>query len=49
VKGKEWRTVGARLKPIQIERLANGLSETNADDRLLYLALTRAREAVRLV
>lgn len=48
-KGKEWRGVGARLKPAQIERLANGLSENSADDRLLYVALTRAREAARLV
>jgi DNA helicase-2/ATP-dependent DNA helicase PcrA len=48
-KGKEWRAVGARLKPGQIERLATGLSEASADDRLIYVALTRAREAARLV
>ena len=48
-KGKEWHAVGARLKQGQIERLANGLSEGVADDRLLYVALTRARETVRLV
>jgi len=48
-KGKEWAAVGARFKPGQIERLAAGLSEMNPDDRLLYVALTRARETAVLV
>jgi DNA helicase-2/ATP-dependent DNA helicase PcrA len=48
-KGKEWRNVAVRLKPGQVARLVNGLSETNAEDRLLYVALTRARESARLV
>ena len=48
-KGKEWHAVGARLRQGQTKRLASGLSGGNADDRLLYVALTRARETVRLV
>lgn len=40
---------GCGLKQGQTERLARGLSEGNADDRVLYVALTRARETVRLV
>jgi hypothetical protein len=48
-KGKEWAAVGARFKPGQIERLAAGLSEMNPDDRLLYVALTRARKTAVLV
>jgi DNA helicase-2/ATP-dependent DNA helicase PcrA len=48
-KGKEWHAVGVRLKQGQIERLASGLSEGATDDRVLYVALTRARETIRLV
>lgn len=48
-KGKEWATVGVRLKPAQVDRLRVGLTETNPDDRALYVALTRARELARLV
>lgn len=48
-KGKEWSAVGVRLKPVQVERLNAGLSEDNADDRALYVALTRARETICLV
>jgi DNA helicase II / ATP-dependent DNA helicase PcrA len=48
-KGKEWGAVGARFKPDQIERLGTGLSAANPDDRLVYVALTRAREIALLV
>ena len=48
-KGKEWHAVGVRLRQGQTERLASGLSEDNADDRVLYVALTRAHQTVRLV
>jgi hypothetical protein len=47
-KGKEWNAVGVRFKPSQIARIRDGLSETNADDRALYVALTRAHEMVCL-
>jgi DNA helicase II / ATP-dependent DNA helicase PcrA len=45
-KGKEWQRVGIRLSADQAGRLANGLSPANTDDRLLYVALTRARRHV---
>lgn len=48
-KGKEWPAVGVRLKPAQVERLRIGLTETNPDDRALYVALTRASRSARLV
>lgn len=48
-KGREWSAVGVRLKPSQIARIREGLSERNSDDRALYVALTRAREMVYLV
>jgi len=48
-KGKEWTAVGVRLKPAQAERLQTGLTEANPDDRALYVAFTRAREAARLI
>ena len=48
-KGREWPVTGVRFTKSQIERLAGGLLEKNPDDRLLYVALTRARRAVRLV
>jgi DNA helicase-2/ATP-dependent DNA helicase PcrA len=48
-KGREWTAVGVRLKPSQVELLGSGLIETNQEDRALYVALTRARERVRLV
>jgi ATP-dependent exoDNAse (exonuclease V) beta subunit len=47
-KEKEWNAVGVRFKPSQIARIRDGLSETNADDRALYVALTRAHEMVCL-
>jgi len=48
-KGREWPVTGVRFTKSQIERLAGGLLEENPDDRLLYVDLTRARRAVRLV
>ena len=48
-KGREWNAVGVRLKQAQKDRLRRGLSENNPDDRALYVALTRARENVRIV
>jgi DNA helicase-2/ATP-dependent DNA helicase PcrA len=48
-KGQEWPVVGVRLTPSQVERLSQGLSQDSAEDRLLYVAITRARSAVRLV
>jgi DNA helicase-2/ATP-dependent DNA helicase PcrA len=48
-KGREWNAVGVRLKQVQVERLSRGLSEASSDDRAIYVALTRARQIVRLV
>jgi DNA helicase-2/ATP-dependent DNA helicase PcrA len=48
-KGREWNAVGVRLKQVQVERLNRGLSEASSDDRAIYVALTRARQTVRLV
>jgi DNA helicase-2/ATP-dependent DNA helicase PcrA len=48
-KGKEWTAVGVRLKDAQVDRLRVGLTETNPDDRALYVALTRASQIARLV
>jgi DNA helicase II / ATP-dependent DNA helicase PcrA len=48
-KGMEWTAVGVRLGPTHLERLRSGLDESKADDRAVYVALTRARERVRLV
>lgn len=44
-KGREWDRVGVRLSETQRNRLAEGLNQTRDTDRLLYVALTRAREA----
>lgn len=48
-KGREWDKVGVHLTPTQAARVAAGLSQANSTDRLLYVALTRARQTVRLV
>lgn len=48
-KGREWAAVGVQLKPSHVELLRGGLTESNPEDRALYVALTRARERVRLV
>ncbi|MBA0124497.1 ATP-dependent helicase [Haloechinothrix sp. YIM 98757] len=48
-KGKEWPTVGVRVQPTQADRIRTGLTESSANDRALYVALTRASESVRFV
>jgi DNA helicase-2/ATP-dependent DNA helicase PcrA len=48
-KGREWTNVGAHLTRGQQARVAAGLSQANETDRLLYVALTRAKRTVRLV
>jgi DNA helicase-2/ATP-dependent DNA helicase PcrA len=48
-KGREWPNVTVHLRAAQVARLASGLEEGRAGDRELYVALTRAKESVRLV
>jgi len=45
-KGREWPTVGIRLTDPERARLAAGLQYDRPDDRLLYVALTRAAQTV---
>ena len=45
-KGQEWDHVGVRLTPNESARLANGLHPDDESDRVLYVALTRARYGV---
>jgi DNA helicase-2/ATP-dependent DNA helicase PcrA len=47
-KGREWNSVSVHLTPGQTGRLATGLMQDQAGDRAIYVALTRARERVRL-
>jgi DNA helicase-2/ATP-dependent DNA helicase PcrA len=47
-KGREWPVVGVRLTDGEAAKLAAGLRQDRIDDRVLYVALTRAaRRAVR--
>lgn len=47
-KGREWPVVGVRLGDTERARLAAGLKQDSFDDRVLYVALTRAvRKVVR--
>ena len=48
-KGREWDHVGVRFSDGEIGRVAAGLDSTVEGDRALYVALTRAKFAVRLV
>ena len=48
-KGREWDRVGGRLTVPQLERLASGLAVDEADDRLIYVALTRAKRSVHQI
>lgn len=48
-KGREWDHVGVRLSDREANRLAAGLDAAAEGDRALYVALTRARYAVRRV
>jgi len=43
-KGREWDRIGVALSKQDQELLAQGLSETRENDRLVYVALTRAKE-----
>ena len=42
-KGREYDRVGLKLKPADVRRLAAGLDADEPDDRVLYVAATRAR------
>jgi DNA helicase-2/ATP-dependent DNA helicase PcrA len=47
-KGREWPVVGVRLSDTEVARLQAGLVQDQFDDRVLYVAITRAeRRAVR--
>lgn len=48
-KGREWTNVGLHLAAAQRARLASGLEEGRAGDREIYVAVTRAKNSVRLV
>ncbi|WP_157930401.1 3'-5' exonuclease [Glycomyces xiaoerkulensis] len=46
-KGREWPAVGLSLSSGEMARLREGLHENKPDDRVLYVALTRAMKTVR--
>lgn len=48
-KGREWGKVAVYLQPGQTARLAAGLEAVRHADREIYVALTRAREVVRML
>ncbi|WP_366557260.1 ATP-binding domain-containing protein [Pseudonocardia sp. SCN 73-27] len=48
-KGREWQRVGVLLQDSHLVALERGLRLTNATDRLLYVALTRARSETTLL
>lgn len=48
-KGREFNRVGLRLRPAEIRRLSQGLDPDSHDDRVLYVAATRARHGTVLV
>jgi DNA helicase-2/ATP-dependent DNA helicase PcrA len=48
-KGREWPVVGVRLTDLQVERLGHGVSQDSPEDRVLYVALTRACRAAQLL
>lgn len=48
-KGREWGHVGVALSDAERARLASGLLQSSESDRALYVALTRAKTATRLV
>ncbi|MBE1579447.1 MULTISPECIES: UvrD-helicase domain-containing protein [Pseudonocardiaceae] len=45
-KGREWPVVGLRLADVEVARLTAGLKQERFDDRVLYVALTRAAKKV---
>lgn len=48
-KGREWDRVGLVLNPAQLDELASGLNRDSPDDRLLYVASTRAKDETLLL
>lgn len=48
-KGGEWNRVGVCLNPTQEAALQGGLDENKEHHRILYVAVTRARQAIRHV
>jgi DNA helicase-2/ATP-dependent DNA helicase PcrA len=48
-KGREWQSVGVRLTSVQVKSLRDGLRVDSKEDRLAYVALTRARLVVGTV
>jgi DNA helicase-2/ATP-dependent DNA helicase PcrA len=48
-KGREWNHVGVRLSAGEIAILAGGLDPATESHRALYVALTRACNAVTLI
>jgi DNA helicase-2/ATP-dependent DNA helicase PcrA len=48
-KGREWTNVGIRLLMGEQRQLGRGLSQREQSDRALYVALTRAKQRVRMV
>lgn len=48
-KGREWDSVAVHLTAGQQDRLAGGLTQEQAGDRAIYVALTRARQRARLL
>lgn len=48
-KGREWTDVAVHLGAAQVDRLASGPQEAGSGDRAIYVALSRARDSVRLV
>jgi DNA helicase-2/ATP-dependent DNA helicase PcrA len=45
-KGREWERVGLALTRDELGRLNRGLSQSDDDDRRLYVAITRARSQI---
>lgn len=48
-KGHEWDNVGLVLTATELQHLASGLSSDFENDRVSYVALTRARRSSRLI
>lgn len=48
-KGREWERVGLVLNPTQLKRLESGLNRDHPDDRVLYVASTRAKDETVLL
>ena len=48
-KGREWNRVGVRLTDGEVGILGGGLDPAVESNRALYVALTRARDAVTLI